>query len=880
MLRIVCEMKASEIRNRFLKFFEDKSHALVKAAPIVMKDDPTLMFTNAGMNQFKDYFLEISKPKSKRAADSQPCLRVSGKHNDLEDVGKDNYHHTMFEMLGNWSFGDYFKAEAIEWAWKFISEEIKMPTDRIYVSVFGGDANDGLEADIEAENIWKKFIPSDRILRYGKKDNFWEMGETGPCGPCSEIHIDLRSDEKRKELSGASLVNADDPEVIELWNLVFIEFNRKSNGELLNLPNKHVDTGMGLERVARVLQGVDSNYETDLFTPILKALERESGKKVGESEELDIAFRVISDHCRAVNFVMADGQLPSNTGAGYVIRRILRRAIRYGFTFLNIKEPFIYKLTEILAKEFSQSFPQIEKQKEFITIVILSEEESFLRTLEKGLQRLNSFISTNKTKELPGKLVFELYDTFGFPPDLTRLIAEERGLTTDLEEFDKEMNSQVKRARAATQVKTGDWVLNAKMPEGGTTFVGYEMLSEQVDIINYREITRKGKNLKQLIINPSPFYPEGGGQVGDKGRLVNDELELTVFDTVKENNLILLTVDKFPNKNLSFKAEVNSSSRLLAERNHSATHLMHAALRNVLGTHVEQKGSLVNADHLRFDFSHFLKMTEKEILEVERIVNDKISEGFDITEKRDIPIKDALDLGAMALFGEKYGDHVRLIGFDMSFSVELCGGTHVSNTAEIGIFKIISEGSISSGVRRIEARTSIGAFNYLNEKASERDEMKDLLKANTDPVGALKKNLEDSALIRKKMDELESQQLGDLSKILLDERLDVDGMKVLVADAGELDAKGLKELSIRLKQQLGENSVIVLGGVRGAKAYLTVSVQADAVDSGLAAGQLIRLGAKAIRGGGGGQANFASAGGVNPDGIKEALNLIKDELVK
>ncbi|MGI8893431.1 MAG: alanine--tRNA ligase, partial [Bacteroidia bacterium] len=747
-------MTSNEIRKQFLDFFKSKEHKIVPSAPMVLKNDPSLMFTNAGMNQFKDYFLGNSEAQYKRIADTQKCLRVSGKHNDLEEVGIDTYHHTMFEMLGNWSFGNYFKKEAIGWAWELLTDVYKLPKDRLYVTVFEGDKKEGLEFDQEAFDYWKKLISEDRILRGNKKDNFWEMGDTGPCGPCSEIHIDLRDDAEIKKKDGKELVNAGDPEVIEIWNLVFIQFNRKSDGNLNPLPAKHVDTGMGFERLCMAMQGKKSNYDTDVFQPLIQHLTQISGISYKVKEETDIAMRVIADHIRAISFAIADGQLPSNNKAGYVIRRILRRAVRYGYTFLNLKEPFLFSLVNVLAKQFEDVFPELKAQEDLISRVIKEEETSFLRTLGIGIQRFENY----KGDIVAGEFIFELYDTFGFPADLTQLLAREKNKSVDMEGFQREMQKQKERSRQATTQDTGDWVLLKK--EQDTAFIGYETTEADVELIKYRKLKTKNKEIYQLVFDQTPFYAESGGQVGDTGFIEAEGKKYFITDTKKENNLTVHFADKLPDDpTLTFTAKVDAHRRKLIKANHSATHLMHAALRNVLGTHVAQKGSLVNEEHTRFDFSHFAKVTDEEIKRIEKLVNEKVRENIKLDEKRDVPIKEATEMGAMALFGEKYGDSVRVITFGPDYSIELCGGTHVNATGEIGLFKIVSEGSVAAGIRRIEAITSEKAEQYVYEQEEKLNELKATLNNPKD----LKKSVE--ILIGEK------QKLQDQLNILLQEKV-------------------------------------------------------------------------------------------------------------
>ena len=869
-------MTSQEIRNLFLKFFESKGHTIVPSAPMVIKNDPTLMFTNAGMNQFKEFFLGHAKPKHKRVADTQKCLRVSGKHNDLEEVGRDTYHHTMFEMLGNWSFGDYFKREAISWAWELLTEIYKIPKENLYVTVFEGSEEDGVPFDQEAFDIWKERIAEDHILLGNKKDNFWEMGDQGPCGPCTEIHVDIRSDEEKSKVAGRDLVNNDHPQVIEIWNNVFMEFNRKADGSLEKLPSKNVDTGMGFERLCMVLQKKQSNYDTDVFTPLIQKVEEitkskyYSGSNVSaEQEQINIAIRVISDHIRAVAFAIADGQLPSNNGAGYVIRRILRRAIRYGFTFLNQKEPFIYKLVETLTKQMGSTFPELEKQAFIIMSVIKEEENSFLRTLEQGLLMLDVMIQNTTNKQLSGSKAFELYDTYGFPKDLTALILSEKGLTLDEAGFEENLQKQKERSRAAAQVKAGDWVVLREDEE--EEFIGYDTLEAVVRLVKYRKVeSQKDGTHYQLVFNTTPFYAEGGGQVGDKGTLQSANGELVyILDTKKENNLIIHIAEHLP-ENLTdpFKAEVHPLSRQLAEANHSATHLLHQALREVLGTHVEQKGSRVSPETLRFDFSHFAKMTDEELSEVERIVNRRIWEKIPLQEHRNIPIQQAIEAGAMALFGEKYGDHVRMIQF--GDSRELCGGTHVKNTGDIWFFKILSEGAVAAGIRRIEAITCGGAVKYFVEQEKLVDNIKTTLKNAQDPIKAIVHLQEENAQLQKELELLKKEQAKNLKVSLKNEFAPINGVQCLIKQL-DLDTATLKDLAFQLGNEV-ENPFILFGSAYEGKALLLCYIGKELAQAkGLDAGKIVRELGKYIHGGGGGQPFFATAGGKNPEGIAEAL---------
>ncbi|MBF2708148.1 alanine--tRNA ligase [Flavobacterium soyangense] len=876
-------MKSQDVRKQFLDFFESKGHLIVPSAPIVLKDDPTLMFNNSGMAQFKEYFLGNGTPKSKRIADTQKCLRVSGKHNDLEEVGIDTYHHTMFEMLGNWSFGDYFKKEAINWAWELLTEVYKIPKDILYVSVFEGNPAENVPFDQEAYDIWKTLISEDRIILGNKKDNFWEMGDQGPCGPCSEIHVDIRSAEEKALVSGKSLVNNDHPHVVEIWNNVFMEFNRKADGSLEKLPAQHVDTGMGFERLCMVLQGVQSNYDTDVFTPIIQHIEKITGSKYtikakDEAEEkINIAIRVIADHVRAVAFAIADGQLPSNTGAGYVIRRILRRAIRYGFTFLNTKEAFIYKLVETLSSQMGSSFPEIISQKNLVMNVIREEENSFLRTLDQGLQLLESVIKSTEGTTVSGQKAFELYDTFGFPIDLTALILRERNLELDEAGFDKAMLEQKTRSRAASEVSTEDWV--TLIPGNVETFVGYDQAENEVKITRYRKIdSKKDGILYQIVLDKTPFYPEGGGQVGDKGTLVcsasslslgsaNETIE--IIDTKKENNLILHFAKNLPeNINDSFVAKVNQDLRSLSARNHSATHLMHQALRSILGTHVEQKGSLVNPNYLRFDFSHFAKMTDTELEQVEDFVNARIQEQLPLVERRNIPFKQAVEEGAMALFGEKYGDTVRAIKFGES--MELCGGIHVKNTAEIWHFKIVSEGAVAAGIRRIEAITSDAVKAYFETQEDTLTEVKNALKNPQDVMKAVHSLQDENAKLKSQIEALMKDKVKNLKAELTSQLQEINGVQFLSKQV-DLSPEGAKDLAYELGN-LEKNLFLVLATAEDEKPMLSCYISKELVaEKNLNAGTVVRELGKFIQGGGGGQPFFATAGGKNVAGIQEAL---------
>ncbi|WP_338408763.1 alanine--tRNA ligase [uncultured Flavobacterium sp.] len=867
-------MKSQDVRKQFLDFFESKGHLIVPSASIVLKEDPTLMFNNSGMAQFKEYFLGNGIPKSKRIADTQKCLRVSGKHNDLEEVGIDTYHHTMFEMLGNWSFGDYFKKEAINWAWELLTEVYKIPKDILYVSVFEGNAEENVPFDQEAYDIWKTLISEDRIILGNKKDNFWEMGDQGPCGPCSEIHVDIRSAEEKALVSGKSLVNNDHPHVVEIWNNVFMEFNRKADGSLEKLPAQHVDTGMGFERLCMVLQGVQSNYDTDVFTPIIQHIEKITGAKYTikakdeEEEKINIAIRVIADHVRAVAFAIADGQLPSNTGAGYVIRRILRRAIRYGFTFLNTKEAFIYQLVETLSNQMGSSFPEIVSQKNLVMNVIREEENSFLRTLDQGLQLLENVLKSNEGITVSGQKAFELYDTFGFPIDLTALILREREFELDEAGFDKAMLEQKTRSRAVSEVSTEDWV--TLITGNVETFVGYDQGENEVKISRYRKIdSKKDGVLFQIVLDATPFYPEGGGQVGDRGSLVSANETIEIIDTKKENNLILHFAKKLPeNVNGSFVAKVNQDLRQLSSRNHSATHLMHQALRSVLGTHVEQKGSLVNPNYLRFDFSHFVKMTDVELQQVEDFVNIRIQQQLPLIESRSIPIQQALDEGAMALFGEKYGDEVRAIRFGES--MELCGGIHVKNTAEIWYFKIVSEGAVAAGIRRIEAITSDAVKMHFASYENTLNEVKEALKNPQDILKAVQSLQDDNAKLSKQIEAFVKEKVKNLKSVLTTEIQQINGIQFLAKQV-DLDPNGAKDLAYELGT-LGTNVFVVLATAEEGKPTISCYISKELVaEKNLNAGNVVRELGKFIQGGGGGQPFFATAGGKNTAGISEAL---------
>ena len=870
-------MKSQDIRKAYLNFFESKGHLIVPSAPIVLKDDPTLMFNNSGMAQFKEYFLGNGTPKSQRIADTQKCLRVSGKHNDLEDVGFDTYHHTMFEMLGNWSFGDYFKKEALDWAWEFLTEVLKLDKDRLYVSVFEGNPAENVPFDQEAFDIWKQYVSEDRIILGNKKDNFWEMGDQGPCGPCSEIHIDLRTDAERAAVSGRDLVNADHPQVVEIWNNVFMEFNRKADGSLEKLPAQHVDTGMGFERLCMAMQNVTSNYDTDVFTPLISKIEEITGLKYTSNEvkniseeqnKTNIAIRVIVDHVRAVAFAIADGQLPSNTGAGYVIRRILRRAIRYGFTFLGTKEPFINKLVEVLANQMGEFFPEIKSQQQLVTNVIREEEASFLRTLEQGLQLLENVMAETSGKEVSGAKAFELYDTFGFPIDLTALILREKGYDLDEAGFNVAMQEQKARSRAASEVSTEDW--NVLIPGNVETFVGYDQTANEVKITRIRKVdSKKDGVLYQIVLDNTPFYPEGGGQVGDKGTLVSANETIEIIDTKKENNLILHFAKQLPeNIEAGFVAKVNTDLRISTSKNHSATHLMHLALRTILVTHVEQKGSLVNPNYLRFDFSHFSKVSDEELRQVEASVNAQIEAQLQLVEHRNIPIKEALDKGAMALFGEKYGDNVRMIEFGNS--KELCGGIHVKNTAEIWHFKIISEGAVAAGIRRIESITGDAVKDFYTSQENTLAEIKEVLKNPQDVLKSVTSLQDDNAKLKKQLEQLVKEKIEGLKNTLIADFNEINGIQFLAKQV-DLSMSSTKDLA----QAIGTskpNAFVFLASIEDNTPNIHCYISKELIaEKGLNAGNVIRELGKLIDGNGGGQPFFASGKGKNVGGIKEAL---------
>lgn len=872
-------MTSREIRTTFINFFKDRGHKIVPSAPMVVKDDPTLMFTNAGMNQFKEFFLGHSQPGHPRVADTQKCLRVSGKHNDLEEVGKDTYHHTMFEMLGNWSFGDYFKQEAISWAWELLTATYGIDPGRLYATVFEGSTDDdALEMDQEAHRLWKTFLPESRILPGSKKDNFWEMGDQGPCGPCSEIHVDLRTDEERSQVDGASLVNRDHPQVVEIWNLVFIQYNRKADGRLEPLPEKHVDTGMGFERLCMVLQDKKSNYDTDIFTPIIREISDITGVQYGQSEERDVAIRVVADHVRAAAFAIADGQLPGNSGAGYVIRRILRRAVRYGFTFLKTTQPFIYRLSAALSERMGDAFPEIREQQNLIENVIREEEQSFLRTLEQGLSRLDTILSDATGKEIAGDKVFELYDTFGFPVDLTALILHEKGYTLDEAGFRRAMQEQKDRSRKAAEVSREDWTPVNRADSSAPAFVGYDTLESKTGIVKYRKVhSKKEGDQYQIVLQSTPFYPEGGGQVGDTGFLQTEQGDrIAVLDTRKENNEILHITESLPARpDQLLQAVVDQQVRRLTERNHTATHLLHQALREILGSHVEQRGSAVQADRLRFDFSHFAKLSDPEIKAVENFVNARIEDRLSLEERRDMPVAEALKEGAMALFGEKYGDSVRTVRF--GDSLELCGGTHVRNTGEIWHFKITSESGIAAGIRRIEAITSEAVKEYFAEQEYSLGAVRHLFKGDKDPVQAIQALQEEVSDLKKEVSRLQKERAGSLKQELTSGLEEVNGIQFL-AKTVDLDAGAIKDLCFEMGRQ-SNNLFLVLAAKQDGKAILSCYISKPLVEQyGLHAGNIVRDLGKLIRGGGGGQPFFATAGGSDISGIPPALEKAREFL--
>lgn len=867
-------LTAKEIRESFKQFFASKEHQIVPSAPMVVKGDPTLMFTNAGMNQFKDIILGNVPRKYPRVADSQKCLRVSGKHNDLEEVGHDTYHHTMFEMLGNWSFGDYFKKEAINWAWEYLVEVLKLNPERLYATVFEGSPAEGLDRDNEAAGYWEQYLPKDHILNGNKHDNFWEMGDTGPCGPCSEIHIDLRSDEERAAVSGADMVNKDHPQVIEIWNLVFMQFNRKADGSLEPLPAKVIDTGMGFERLCMALQGKTSNYDTDVFQPIIKVIAGMAGTTYGTDKQQDIAMRVIADHIRTIAFAITDGQLPSNAKAGYVIRRILRRAVRYGYTFLDRKEAFMYKLLPVLIETMGDAYPELIAQKTLIEKVIKEEEESFLRTLETGIRLLDKKMEETKAAGktvLNGVDAFTLYDTYGFPLDLTELILRENGMEADIEEFNKAMQKQKERARNAAAIETGDWIT---LKEGECKFVGYDLFECEAEILRYRQIKQKNKVLYQIVLDQTPFYAEMGGQVGDTGWLIADDEKIDVIDTKRENNLPVHLVAKLPKDiTATFTAKINVKKRIQCECNHSATHLLHEALREVLGTHVEQKGSYVSPGSLRFDFSHFQKVTEEEIRKVEILVGQKIRANFPLEEHRNMPIAEAKALGAMALFGEKYGDEVRVVKYGSS--VELCGGTHIPATGMIGSLHIVGESSIAAGVRRIEAVTAEGAENFVYAQQDLIRELRSLMNNMPNLAQAMKKSIEENAEMKKQIEDYIREKSMRLKEEIVAKASESNGIKVMQF-VGKANADAMKNVAFQIKAETTDSFVFVAGIIDDNKCTLMLMLSDDLVKEGLHAGKIVKEAAKHIQGGGGGQPHFATAGGKNMEGLSIAVGAVKE----
>ena len=868
-------MNSSEIRNKFLQFFQNKGHQIVSSAPMVVKDDPTLMFTNAGMNQFKDIFLGNIPAQFNRVANTQKCLRVSGKHNDLEEVGHDTYHHTMFEMLGNWSFGDYFKKEAIAWAWELLTDIYGIAPENLYVTVFGGDELDGTPWDEEAYNYWNKIVDAGSILKGNKKDNFWEMGDTGPCGPCSEIHIDLRNENEKNEIPGKDLVNTGHAQVIEIWNLVFIQFNRQANGKLIPLPSQHVDTGMGFERLCMALQHKQSNYDTDVFQPVIQKLESSTGFSYGKTNEIDVAMRVVADHLRAVAFAIADGQLPSNNKAGYVIRRILRRAVRYGYSYLDRKEPFIFELLPTLVLQMGDFFPELKAQQHIISKVIHEEEASFIRTLSTGINRFKQYINEHNTNGIiDGAFAFELYDTFGFPIDLTQLMAREENLDVDMVQFENELNKQKERSRKDAVVDTGDWVIIN--PGSETRFTGWDETSAEVRLLRYRKVNSKGKDLFHAVTDITPFYPESGGQIGDTGHFEQNGKKFRVTDTRKENNLIVHILESFPeNPDSVFKASVDLEKRQLTANNHSATHLMHEALRKILGNHVEQKGSYVGPDYLRFDFSHFGKMSPEEIKQVEAFVNQMIRMNLPVDEHRNVPRTKAEDMGALMFFGEKYGEEVRVIRFGES--TELCGGTHVPATGQIGLFRIVSESAIAAGIRRVEAVTAKKADEFIEHKLALLEEITELVKNPADPLKGLKNLIEQNNHLQKQIDE-KNNLLTRIEKEKLLAAIESIGDISLVASFTQLDSNSIKDLAFDLRNN-GTNLIMLLGSEKDGKANLSLIISNDLVSGKqLDASKMIRELAKEIQGGGGGQPYFATAGGKNPKGIEAAFNKLRSIL--
>ena len=865
-------MTAKEIRESFKKFFESKEHLIVPSAPMVVKDDPTLMFTNAGMNQFKDIILGNATPKCRRQADTQKCLRVSGKHNDLEEVGHDTYHHTMFEMLGNWSFGDYFKKEAISWAWEYIVDVLKIAPADLYATVFEGSPEEGLARDDEAASIWEQFLPKDHIINGNKHDNFWEMGDTGPCGPCSELHVDSRPAEEKAKIPGRELVNKDHPQVIEIWNLVFMQFNRKADGSLEGLPAKVIDTGMGFERLVRTLQGKTSNYDTDVFQPLIKAMADMAGCKYGDDEKKDVALRVIVDHLRAIAFAIADGQLPSNAKAGYVIRRILRRAVRYGYTFLGQKEAFIYKLVPTLVAEMGEAFPELPAQQKLIMKVMQEEESSFLRTLENGIKLLQGVIDDTKAAgktEIAGDKAFTLFDTFGFPLDLTELICREQGMTVDEKGFDACMQEQKNRARNAAEVKLGDWVV---IKEAESEFVGYDYTEYPCHIVKYREVKQKKGTAYEMILDQTPFYGEMGGEVGDSGVLVSENEEIQVLDTKKENGVAIHIVNKIPAQpEAEFMACVDVDRRHAIESNHTCTHLIDEALREVLGEHVEQKGSLVTADYLRFDFSHFEKVNPEQIRQVEHIVNDRIRQNIPLQEFRDTPIEEAKQLGAIALFGEKYGDKVRVVKFGTS--VEFCGGCHAKATGQIGMVRITSESSVAAGVRRIEAITGAAVEKLMDDAQDLQNDLRALFNNTPNLLDTISKAISENKELQAQVEEFKAQKAAQLKEAMISKAQDINGTKV-ISGVLPIDPQNAKDIAFQLRAQFPERLLVAIGCAAGGKPTLTVAFSDDLVKEGKHAGQIVREAGKLIQGGGGGQPHFATAGGKNADGLKSAVDKV------
>ena len=867
-------MNSKEIRNQFKEFFASKQHQIVSSAPMVIKDDPTLMFTNAGMNQFKDIFLGISPRKWPRVANSQKCLRVSGKHNDLEEVGHDTYHHTMFEMLGNWSFGDYFKPEAIAWAWELLTEVYKLPKDRLYATVFEGDASENLALDTEAEEIWLKYLPKDRVIHGNKHDNFWEMGATGPCGPCSEIHIDLRDDAERAKVPGRDLVNQSNPLVIEIWNLVFMQYNRKADGSLELLPHKHVDTGMGFERLCMALQGKKSNYDTDVFQPIIKEIGRICDCEYGKDDKVDVAMRVVADHVRTIAFSVTDGQLPSNAKAGYVIRRILRRAVRYGYTFLGQRKSFMYKLLPVLVDTMGDAYPELKAQQALVEKVMKEEEDAFLRTLETGIRLLDKIMADTKAagkKEITGVEAFTLYDTYGFPLDLTELILRENDLTVNQADFDVEMQKQKERARNAAAVETGDWVY---LQEGESEFVGYDLTEADVEILRYRKVKQKNQELYQIVLNRTPFYAEMGGQIGDTGYIEADGERIAIIDTKKENKLSVHLAKSLPkDPTTTFRAVVDVERRQQTANNHTATHLLHYALRQVLGTHVEQKGSMVSPDCLRFDFSHFQKVTDEEIRKAEHIANKLVRQNLQLEENRNMPIEEAKSLGAMALFGEKYGDTVRVIKYGPS--IELCGGTHVHSTGEIGLIKIVSESSVAAGVRRIEAVTAEKAENMFDAQQDVLRSLKEMFNNVPNLAQTIKKTVDENAELKRDIEKFMQEKIQKIKADVLANAETKGDVKLFRVPVGiEMSPDALKDLAFRIRGEVKDKFLFVAGAKFDGKPSLTIAMSDALVATGLNASQMIREAAKEIQGGGGGQPFFASAGGKNADGLDKAVNAI------